>query len=221
MAIPFWDTATDGYEGPVYAKNPWDLVILNGFRSPGVATVKCIPQVKIDLPKEVARDGGPATEKGHVPAKVDIQIKIWTPDQWDAMQNLMEAIWRQPGQKYRLELVGGILPQTSTTGTGDKTKAKPAITIAHPCCALYGVTAVMLESPESPDSAPEVGAKIIRLKGVQYIARSNQPADRKVRGARVPLAPELQGTKSAPPFKPPSQTDGVPLLLQRPEEGGS
>lgn len=223
--VPFWDPNKEGYEGPLESDNPWDVVILNGFRSPGIATVKCTPQLKIDLPKKTSTDGGPAIERGHVPAKIEVVIKVWTPDQWTALQELLNNIWRKPGEGFRLENQDGVPVSSSTKvkGKDGKTtlKAKPAITIAHPCCALWGVTAMLLESPESPEPAPEIGAKIVRLRGMQYIAPSKRPTTKKAAGSGVKLTPEFKQAHNAVPPDPPSKTDAVPRLPPKPNTGGS
>lgn len=222
MAIPFWDEVTDGYESSEVT-NPWDIVTLNGFRSPGIADVRCTPQLKIDLPKKASQDGGPAIERGHLPAKVDISITVWTPQQWQALQELLFAVWRKPGEHFRLENDDGVPVSSSTSAKNKKGQTilvpKPAITIAHPACALWGVTAILIEQPDSPVPGQQIGSRMVRLRGFQYIAPTKQTATKSTAGARAPIAKEFTQSHNAPPAKP-STTDAVPRPAPPPHMGG-
>lgn len=223
MTIPFWDAFEEGYESSEIT-NPWDIVVLNGFRAPGVAEVKCTPQLKIDLPKKASHDGGPAIERGHLPAKVDISMTVWTPAQWIALQELLFAIWRKPGEKFRLENDGGVPSSSSTKGKDKKGNTilvpKPAITIAHPACALWGVTSILIEQTDSPVPGQQTGSKVVRLRGYQYIAPSKKTATKPTAGARAPIAKEFKQAHNATPAKP-STTDAVPKPGPPPHMGGA
>lgn len=211
MSVPFWDPITDGYEGPTYSDNPWDFVMLGGFMSPGVATVTCKPKLKIDQHKPNGGDGAAVIIRGHEPAKVEVQIKVWTPKQWEILQDLISRVWRRPGKASKQDrpgATGGVKP------TG-------AIDIQHPACSLYGVTAVVLESPTSPEPAAEGGAMVLKFSAVQYIPRSGN-ATRKAQGSGrppTPLAPEFQRKNVA--GLAPSATDGLPKAPSAPASGSS
>lgn len=207
MAVPFWDEFEEGYEGPLYATEPWDLLVLNGIKVPGISTVKCTPRMKIEIPKETGRDGGPAIERGHDPARVDIAVKIWTPRQWEAMQAVLLAVWRRPGQEVRYAARDGKLVETT----------RKAVTIAHPACALYNVSSILIESPDSPEPGPEIGVRVLKMKAVQYIPPSSKPATKKTTGAGPALAVELQGKRNSIP--PPPSTQVVARAAATPLRG--
>jgi hypothetical protein len=228
--VPFWDAGArelvispngqsyrwPGYDGKDYSDNPWDLCTLNGFKVPGISVVTCIPRIKLDVAKAIGKDGGPAIDKGHLPADIDIQTTIWTPNQWLIMQAVLIAIWRRPGQAHRFEQTDqGSIRSATTTDARNKVVNKPAVTIAHPSAALYGITSIMIETVGSPEPAPERGARVVRIKAVQYIKPSAKKAERKVAGAGPPIAPEfLQARNGRSP--PPSTTDVVPRAAPTP-----
>jgi hypothetical protein len=199
---PFWDSIKDvGYEEDQSRNcNPWDILELNNVRVPGICTVKVIPKVRIEVLKASGRDGGPVIERGHEAARVDIQIKIWTPAQWNLLVEQLGGLWRSPGQQFRTR------PTKDSKGKVI-TPAEGAIRIHHPACSFARVYAVLFESIESPEPAPEKGAMVIKIKAVQYIPRSDQEATRQVKGTAVQRAPELGGSKSGIPPKPVSTTD--------------
>lgn len=207
--VPFWDDPggerPDEYEGKDYADDPWDYVELNGQGVPGVSVVKCTPRVRLKTNKTVGRDGGPTIEEGHEAAKVEIAIKIWTPSQWRLLQRLLRQIWRRPGAPY-FQTDDKTRAPDKKTGLVPKV-TRPAITIEHPACAMWGVFSILIESPDSPEPAPEIGAKIIRLRAVQYIAKSIE-ATRKASGTgkRGTLAPSSKDPKGTPVAPPPSTT---------------
>lgn len=182
--VAFWDIAEpDGrqpldfsIEGPDYVKHPWDLLWLNGIRVPGISEVKCTPTLRLKTNKTVGNDGGPTIEEGHEAAKVDINIKIWTESQWSLLQDLMRDLWRRPG---------------TPVPAGDK----KAITISHPACDLWGVTSILIRSPSSPEPAAEVGARIVRIQAVQYIAPKERPVTKPIKGEHGTLAPSAKDPK--------------------------
>jgi len=203
--VPFWDSAgdgLDGYEGPDYATNAWDLATFNGFKVPGITRVKCVPKKKIDIPKSTGRDGGPTTDRGHEAARLDITISVWTPSQWQKLQVLLRAIWRPPGAPL------GALDMK-------------AITIEHPSCSSppWSVSSILLETMESVDYTPAKGA-VLRIKAVQYIPPKAVDVSRKASGSGPPLAKEITQARGSAPPKP-STTDAVPVLPPAPSGGGT
>lgn len=222
MAVPFWDwvhadvasrRAEAGYTGqepPGYEENeslnanPWDRLILNNALVPGVSAVKVAPKFVIDVKKKTDRDGGQTIDKGCDAARVDIQITIWTPGQWENLQRLLEQTIRRAGQK---------LP------TKDAAKA---IQIAHPACAMWGITAVVIESAESPEPAPQVGAMLIRLRGIQYIAPVKQSTTQPVKGYGLKnVDPTIKGVRNGIQEKAPSQTQATARPRITPNQGGT
>jgi hypothetical protein len=198
--LPFWDPVIDaGYEGPDYADDrPWKLATLNGIKVPGETDVKCVPKVKIDIPKATNRDGGTAIYRGHQPAKVDLTIRIWTPSQWILFQQLLREIWRWPGAP---------VPAGSMK----------AITIAHPSCALWGISSMLIENPESPEITLE-GARF-RIQGLQYIPSKNQAVAKKASGSGPAVAPEIAAARKKNDIPPKPSTQVVARAPGPPNQG--
>lgn len=213
MAMLFWDVYEEGYEGPEQSPMPWERGTLNGFKVPGIFDVRCTPRIKLEIPKASGRDGGPAIEKGHLPAEVDITITIWTPQHLRLFEALMIGIWRAPGQDSTYQL----------TEAGQVVKATRAVSIAHPKCngQPYNITAILLERVSSLEPGREAGTRACQIKAMQYLPPSKTVATRKAAGAgRVPVAKEIAGARSAPPT-PPSRTDAVAKLPPTPNRGPS
>lgn len=212
MAVPFWDQFPEAYEEwKDRNQNPWDILTLNNKRAPGIAEVNVTPHMQIDIKKTTGFDGGPTIELGHKAAKVDIAITLWTAEQWEAMQAILAEIWRLPGRE----------PKGSTALTRTR---RAAVAISHPNCAIYGISAVLIEGPEGLVPAPGIpGAKLLRIRAVQYIppARSAKPVTKKAAGAGPPLAPEFARARSAIPRQSPSQTDAVALPGPGPAQGAT
>jgi hypothetical protein len=199
--IPFWETPDAealpngqlaGYEGKDFPDNPWDQLLLNGAPVPGVSTVKCVPKIRLRTNKTVGHDGGPTIEEGHEAAGVMIAIKIWTPTQWLKLLDILAEIWRRPG---------------SPIPAGDK----KAVRIWHPACAMWGVAAVLLESPESPDPGPEPGTKVVKIKAVQYIPPKQRNVTRAAKGTGGELAKAWKDPKNTRAAALPAETESSAL----------
>lgn len=82
-----------GFEGETYASNPWDYLYL-GIPStkpftPGLARVAVQRARDVDKKKAVGNDGARVTIHGVDPAAVEIEIRIWTPEQL----RQLSALW--------------------------------------------------------------------------------------------------------------------------------
>lgn len=198
---PFPDSVGDGYdghEGPDYSTALYDVLVLNGRRVPGISRVKVVPKMRIDVPKTVNHDGGPTIERGHEAARVDITIRYWTPSQWVKLQEVLRAIWRPPGKP---------VPDGN----------KKAVLISHPACAPpWNISAILLESVESPEPSSE-GGWVIKIKAVQYIAPKKRPVAKKAEGKGVAIAAGITQAKNGV-VPGPSKTAAVPKLPPRPNQ---
>jgi hypothetical protein len=242
-AIPFW--GGEGADGPDYSEQPWDIITFvvdqRLLQSPGIAVVKCVTKERIDQQKPNGGDVGVAITRGHDPARIDIQIKVWTESQWEKLQELMEALWRKSGGANRQDrtvtrpkvrfktaqetqaaaLAGGnaTITERIKTSDADATKAA-AISMSHPATNLYGIGAIIIESTESID----VGADLIgtlRIKAIQYNPPSKKNVTRKREGAgRVAQVKEHQINRNQGGPSP-SKTDGLPALPRTPARGSS
>jgi hypothetical protein len=191
----------DGRDGPDYVKDEWFSAVLNGMQVPGKTTVKCTPKKKLKTPKATGKDGGPTTDLGHEPARLDITIEVWMPSQWALLQTVLGAIWRAPGAPVSSPEV-------------------KAVTIVHPACSgkPWYVSSMLIETLETPEVTDE-GMRI-RIKAVQFIEPKKTDVARRAKGAGpVPLAKEFgQAKKNEAPANP-KTTDAVPRLPAAPRRG--
>jgi len=200
MNVAFWDKNEQAYSGPDYSPMAWEQCTLAGVRVPGVVNVVVVPKQKIEALKVHGVDGGPTIERGHEATKVLIEVRIWTPSQWELFQQVLSFIWRQPGKGSRLD--DALARDQKANG----------VKIVHPACALYNITAVAIESPGCPIINPEKMEMTQRVQALQFIPQSSRNATKKIKGARVPLTPEFQLAKNAA-GPDPADTDGVPQLM--------
>lgn len=184
---PFWDIET-GYNGPTESEEIWDVVVLNGEKLPGASDVICIPRIRIDVPKKASRDGGATIDKGHEAARVEITTKLYTPGHWERYQEVLRPLWRRPGEPVP--------------------KVRRGIDIFHPACAMFGVTSILIEQPESPQRGSVPGERIVRLRCVQYISPKDKDVAKKTDGSgrRANLTPLFAQARGSLPVHGPSVT---------------
>jgi hypothetical protein len=209
--IPFWglsdpiplpEGASLGFDGLDYPKNPWLQLALNDEWVPGKSMVKCIPKIKLKTNKTVGNDGGPTVEEGHEAARVDITITVWTLSQWSILQDLMRKLWRRPGEP---------VPTDPT---------KKAIKIWAPAVAQWGVTSILIESPESLEPGPESGTMVMKIKAVQYIAEKIRSVAKPVAGEGGTLIRQFKDPKNAPTaLQLPAETEATARPPVRGAEG--
>lgn len=158
--IPFWDeyrvfadengvTTSSSAEGPLYMP-PWNSVFLDHKQLPGVCKVHGQPTIGIDKKATKGRDGLVFTVNGYLPGPIEIESKIWTPEQWAKWQEILPSIWRRP---------------TSGSVKGSTL----AIDIACPAFQLAGINQVVIVgiSPPEPGDIPQ--SMIIKLKALEFV----------------------------------------------------
>lgn len=206
--IPFWDgysTFANGVisgaaQGPLFSPNPWDVVIINNKRLPGIGKAHGEPTLGIDKKGSKGRDGAVFSVNGYVPGPIQIESTIWTPEQWSEWQKIVPFIWRRPN-------------------AGSVKGAALAVSISYPSLQHAGINRVVIVgfSPAQPGSFR--GSMVIRLKALEFVppgAVNN--AIVKPKPNDVPIAQRYQ-RKNAPP--PPS-AGGNGLTGPRPStQGGS
>ena len=161
-----------GYYDDESQRGKHDVVVLDSTKLLAIAKVTCVARIRLDMPKKLDRDGATIIERGHEPATVVIELQIVTPKQWVQFRDVMDRIWRQPGQsgetatvqKYRDKREEEIAVRAAR----DAIARSAAVSIYHPVCECKGVTAVVLEEWEGPD-IDERGVGFVRLRARQYI----------------------------------------------------
>lgn len=149
---PQGSAATAAGGVPFWGDNPnaWDKCVLAGVELPGIANVEPTVEAKVDHKAIPGTHGAKLTYLGYEPAKVKISLTLWTPEQLQAYQELVPLI--RPREK--------ILP----------------VDIAHPSCALHGITSVKVLKIEGPKRNGSGDFCTIELSAIENwtAQRSNQ-----------------------------------------------
>lgn len=170
-------------EGPSYSGNPWEVVFLAGVPVPGLCKVKAAPTIKFDKKKPTGENGLTITGQGYLPGPVEIEVMIWTAQQWTFFQEIADLIWVQPKR-------GGF---------------RTAIDIRYPGTDLWKITSVVVEGVSVPEDGPVPQSKVIKIKAFEFLPPTG-PA------TQTPKASRTKGYKEAEEFKdhPPNNAAGGP-----------
>lgn len=150
-----------GFVGQTYAANQWDYIQLPQSnsdlipeRTPGICTVNCDKEIKVDHKKAAGQDGERVTYHGLKPANIDIQILIWTPDQFRVLQN----IW----QTY--------MPLANkSTKASSKTPSSPGpLDIVHPLLQFHGVKSIIILGGNGPAPGPVPRSRIFNIRAQEF-----------------------------------------------------
>ena len=148
---------TPGCDGPTYANSPWDYVYIGlptigSSITPGIAKVRVDKFRDVDKKKPSGSDGARITIHGVEPAKVEIDLTIWTPEQlrqWSVMWPYLFPV------AY---------------------KGKPPnYSVSYPSFGsdLYAIKSLTFVKMEGPDIQPD-GRGIFRLHAWEYLAPSTK-----------------------------------------------
>lgn len=138
-----------GFEGPTYSANPWDFVYL-GIPStepftPGICRVTVDNSRDVDKKKAAGSDGARVTIHGKEPAKVDIEIIIWTPEQLKALAGLWPVLF-PPAYK----------------------KSPPAYDAQHPVLSIHGIKSLQFIGGSGPDIDGQ-GRGSFKMKALEFL----------------------------------------------------
>lgn|GEM_PF-6259249 len=202
--IPFWDVPLDGSPssafGDLYQKNPWDTLFLGGVQMPGVCLVKAMPTIRFDEKKPPGVDGLTITAQGYIPGPVDIEITIWTSEQWAKYQEVRGKIWTTPRR-------------------GGKIKA---LDIRHPGSDDAKIRSIVIKGWSIPEPGPIVGTKVIKIKAVEFL-----PPNTKNRAKTIDKTDAEDDPRTAPAksknagSKSPGETDTGPTGAAKEKKPGS
>jgi hypothetical protein len=157
-AFVFWRkpvfTANDGtlwcpgFEGPTYASSPWDFVYL-GIPStspftPGICRVDFEKARDIDKKKAAGNDGARVTIHGADLAAINIELRIWTPEQLKALANLWPVLF-PPAYKG----------------------APPAYDVQHPSFAIHAIKSAQFIGGSGPYVDPS-GMATFRMRAIEF-----------------------------------------------------
>lgn len=204
-SIPFWDdyrvfaetngiVTSSNFEGPTFSANQWDVVILDGKKLPGICKAHGQPTLGIDKKGSKGRDGLVFTVNGYVPGPIEIESKIWTPDQWLKWQEIIPSIWRRPT-------------------TGSVKGSALAISIYYPSFDFAGITQVIIVGLAPPEKGDIPQSMIIKLKALEYLPPgavntgnvkpkpNHPPVDKRIPALNAPPPPSAGGNGLAGPPK--------------------
>lgn len=114
--VPFWKDVPRIY----------DRVVMAGFEFPGVCTVDAELRRKLDKKAPKGTDGATITDDGEDQAPVEIEVRLYTREDW---------------QRFEL-----IVPFISPKTPGKRV----AVAIDYPTLALFGINTVYVESVSVP-----------------------------------------------------------------------
>jgi hypothetical protein len=207
VSIPFWDEGFAHADGKVHPDNPWDTVLFNGEHLPGKCSVKAEPKIQIDRKKANGVDGAQITLQGYLPGKVQVEIEMWTAEQWELYQEMLPTFWRKPTKND--ESVKAISKARGMT-LDQAVLYQAAVTISHPACTLHGIKAIVVEQITTPEPGSVTGLKVVRLLCSEYLAPAKKAAPSRLsaKPQNAKLAKELQPKNGGGPR--PSTTDAGP-----------
>jgi hypothetical protein len=206
--VPFWDPFLEGYEGPVFldpGKEPDACCWIGGYQLPGKAEITGSATQRIDVQKGNGRDGGVLIERGYVPGELDIDLTIWTPDQWVEWLRLLKIIFRPAG---KLDV-----QDHKKKGAADEKQIevtqKSARTFSQPRAQMIGINSVLIKQVALPRPAPDGGGRVITIKCVQYLPPTQASSIRRA-----------SGTAQTPPAQDPRQVFPTTNAPESPSEAG-
>ena len=187
-----------GVEGKTIASNEWDVVFFATAPTPGVAEVTVEKTRSMDEKKPVGSDGARLTIHGTNPAKIEIKLLIWTPEQLRALNQLWPLLMVPPYKitTSKKTTYGFGTPVTTATVSGGSnatvstvsiptvksqtttTTKKSIITfdVSHPALAFHSIKSVQILGANGPMPGPIPGSRIFMIRAVEYLPPGKKAA---------------------------------------------
>lgn len=204
---PFWGGGSP--EGPTFSPDPWDIVFIGGDPLPGICEVKGIAQLEVDKKKAKGSNGVTLTVTGYQPGPFEVSVRVWTPAQWDFLQDWIDKFWVAP-QKARPATVtrkvrSGSNPDGTPKFVNQTVKNKdPQVTldIDHPACSALGITTCVVQGIAMPEAGTAEGEKVVKIKLIDGRANEKKTVTKTAKGSSndAKLTKELR----------PKEKEGVP-----------
>jgi hypothetical protein len=191
VGAAFWGRGTQGYEGPLYAPNPHDLVILGGLKLPGKCEVKALPSEEVGREKAPGRDGASIILQGYLPGPIDIAVLLWTPRQWEVFQEVMELVWVKPGKissgfsNRGVNFYSSIQQKGAEAGQiarGAALAEQRAISIGHPALQEANISKVVVVGRSLPEPGPQPQSRIVNIKCLEFVESPKTAKTKVVKG---------------------------------------
>lgn len=169
----------------------WEVIYMADRRVPGLVQVKFKRAHRVDKKAAGGADNQTITSLGYNGAEVNIELRLWTPQQLVDYQNFtIPSIQPAPG----------------------KANARPkSVKVAYPSLAMYGVRSLFVTEIAGPEPT-----HIPQLWKVAIVATQTEPMAQvgttTQKGGGVATAPNTLVTGGLPPLlAKPSDTDNKPL----------
>lgn len=171
MPLPFWGSTLrrgHGYDGPLYAPNSHDVLVLGNEKLPGTARVDALPEHVYDRQKAQGRDGATLVLRGYLPGPIDIEWTLWTEEQWEKAQEIIPKIWRKPG-KLAPPSEGEKKSKAALSEAEAAKVEERALDIRHPGLLWLNVERVVIKgiSPPKPGSVPQ--SRVVHIKCIEFV----------------------------------------------------
>jgi hypothetical protein len=216
---PFWSPYPEAFEAWAKELGAWDVVLLGGKPLPGKAAIKGASQLRIEVQKVNGRDGGTIIERGYTPGEFDIDLLMWTAEQWASWQVMLPSIYRRAGKLDAND-------SKKKPGAAEVLAIeKRALSITHPATASMNIFSAVIQSVAMPADGPVSGTKVVVIKCLEYVPAAKFKGKDKIReGAGVdggPITPPVKDPKGETPDPAANPSDaGPPGGRPTPQQGG-
>ena len=172
MSLPSW----------IDAPFTWDVLGLAGDEVPGLAKVKATRKYKLDKKDQAGADGGDLTGLGHMPAEVEITLRIWNTDQFNDLQALLPKIMVKPG------------------------KGVPSpVDASHPALTLLGIKSLYITEISAPMETSTKQVYELTLQATEFL-----PVKKKNVTLTPTMSATTADVPVEPGLIPPSESDTGP-----------
>jgi hypothetical protein len=218
--IPFWSNSPRGFEGPIYAENPHDSLIIAGMPVPGIVDIKAIPAQDYKTEKAPGRDGGIIIGQGYLPGPIDVEILLWMPEQWEAWLKIEAEIWPAPGK------ISAGSPTKGASGAierGGAIASERALSISHPALLAKNISRVVVAGISLPQRGPQPQSRIVNMKLLEFVPPAEKKASRKIDGtaAKTSAEPPKAFQYENQPASPAARGEGGPEPTRAGATGGA
>jgi hypothetical protein len=159
MTLPFWDSpngAFDQWIDDLGEASVWDVATLGGRKLPGLVKVDGAEVGrKWDVKTGPGIDGATTTDQGYEVAKPTLTLLLWTPEQWEAWQDIVPLLVPKPGKATK--------------------KPPTAVPVTHPALNGLGINNLLILSLSAPKPASPKGAFEVTIKTVQWLPSKKAP----------------------------------------------
>lgn len=168
-AIPFWGDDPDA----------WDTIFFAGEAAPGLAKVTGEVKNRVDKKMLPGTNGAKMTHIGYEPAEVDVELRLWMPEQLKAFADLVKQL--RP-----------------------RRNSPPPVTVNHPALALYEIRSAQMLSIGLPEYDDHADCYRVKMKLREYVTSGNQKSKVKTANYDLTTIPHAinVGTGAAQQAKP-------------------